>query len=199
MTDSGPAFDPGAPDQGITRSFGWSDMFVRPEDDPRTDESFGDERSTLVGYLRDYRLTIEMKCSGLDAAAMARRSVEPSNLSLLGLVRHLADVERHWFRRVLDGQEIPQLYPRDRDRDAAFNGAAPDPQVVASAWADWREEVHFSENFVQRAPDLEATGTYGDGKTISLREVLVHMIEEYARHAGHADLLRERIDGRVGQ
>jgi uncharacterized damage-inducible protein DinB len=188
MTESG------APDQGITRSFGWSDMFVRPEDDPRTDASFSDERSTLVGYLRDYRLTLEIKCSGLDAAAMARRSVEPSDLSLLGLVRHLADVERHWFRRVLDGREVPHLYPR-----AAFTGALADPQAVASAWAAWREEVHFSETFVEGAPDLEVTGTYGDGRTISLREVLVHMIEEYARHAGHADLLRECIDGRVGQ
>jgi uncharacterized damage-inducible protein DinB len=198
-TDTAGTRDTGVREPGITRSFGWSDMFVRPEDDPRTDSGPGDERETLVNYLRDYRLTIEMKCSGLDAAAMARRSVEPSNLSLLGLVRHLADVERHWFRRVLDGKEVPQVYPRDHDRDAAFNGAVADPQVVASAWAAWREEVRFSEHFVEEAPDLELTGTYGDGKTISLRDVLVHMIEEYARHAGHADLLRERIDGRVGQ
>ena len=82
-------------------------MFVRPEDDPRTDGGFHDERTTLTGYLRDYRLTIELKCSGLDAAGMACRSVEPSNLSLLGLVRHLADVERHWFRQVLAGRTSP--------------------------------------------------------------------------------------------
>ncbi|HEX9355264.1 MAG TPA: DUF664 domain-containing protein, partial [Streptosporangiaceae bacterium] len=94
-----PATD--SPGDALTRSFGWSDMFVRPEDDPRTDGGFHDERTTLTGYLRDYRLTIELKCSGLDAAGMACRSVEPSNLSLLGLVRHLADVERHWFRQVL--------------------------------------------------------------------------------------------------
>ena len=188
-----------SPEYGLTRSFGWSDMFVRPEDDPRTDGGFGNERTTLVGYLRDYRLTIELKCSGLDATGMACRSVEPSNLSLLGLVRHLADVERHWFRRVLDGQDTPWLYRRDDDRDAAFNGAIADPEVVASAWAAWRAEVSFAEHFVEEAPSLEVSGTYGKGDVISLREVLVHMIEEYARHAGHADLLRERIDGRVGQ
>ncbi len=174
-------------------------MFVRPEDDPRTDGGFADERSTLTGYLRDYRLTIELKCSGLDAAGMACRSVEPSNLSLLGLVRHLTDVERHWFRQVLAGQDAPWLYRRDDDRDAAFNDAVADPAEVASAWAAWRAEVSFAEELAGQAPDLEVSGSYGPGRTISLREVLVHMIEEYARHAGHADLLRERIDGRVGQ
>lgn len=173
-------------------------MFVRPEDDPRSDGGFDGERATLVGYLRDYRLTVELKCSGLEAAGMASRSVPPSNLSLLGLVRHLTDVERHWFRRVLDGQGIPWLYRRDDDRDAAFSGAVADPELVEAAWTAWREEVRFAERFVDDAPDLEVTGAYQQG-VISLREVLVHMIEEYARHAGHADLLRERIDGRVGQ
>jgi uncharacterized damage-inducible protein DinB len=174
-------------------------VFVRPEEDPRSDEElFGDEKATLVGYLHDYRLTIELKCSALDAAGMAKRSVEPSNLSLLGLVRHLADVERHWFRRVLDDQDAPPLFRRDDDRDAAFNDALADPQMVESAWAAWRQEVSFAEEFVERASNLEVSGTYGDGKTINLREVLVHMIEEYARHTGHADLIRERIDGRVG-
>jgi uncharacterized damage-inducible protein DinB len=173
-------------------------MFVRPEEDPRSDSGLGDERATLVDYLGAYRLTIELKCSGLDAAGLARRSVPPSNLSLLGLVRHLTDVERHWFRCVLDGQDIGWLYRRDHDRDAAFNEAVADPELVQAAWAAWREEVRFAERFVDAAPDLEVTGTYEDG-VISLREVLVHMIEESARHAGHADLLRERIDGRVGQ
>ncbi len=201
-SDSGPGSaqgqDAGAGDEGITRTFGWEDMFVRPEDDPRTEGGFGSERATLVGYLRDYRVTIELKCSVLGAAGMARRSVPPSNLSLLGLVRHLTDVERHWFRRVLDGQDIPWLYRRGDDRDAAFNGVVADPELVGATWAAWREEVRFAERFVDHAPNLEVTGAYRQG-VISLREVLVHMIEEYARHAGHADLLRERIDGRVGQ
>jgi hypothetical protein len=191
--------DGAAADAGITRTFGWQDIFVRPEDDPRSqDPSLAGERDTLTGYLRDYRLTLELKCSGLDAAGMACRSVPPSNLSLLGLVRHLTDVERNWFRRVLAGQDAGWRFQRDDDRDAAFDEAAADPGLVEGAWAAWREEVRFAERFVDDAPDLEVTGSYGKG-SVSLREVLVHMIEEYARHMGHADLLRERIDGRVGQ
>jgi uncharacterized damage-inducible protein DinB len=200
-SDHAPGGGPGGPaaEAGITRTFGWQDMFVRPEDDPRTEStSPAGERDTLTGYLRDYRLTLELKCSGLDAAGMARRSVPPSNLSLLGLVRHLTDVERNWFRRVLAGQDVGWRFRRGDDRDAAFDEAAADPHQVDDAWAAWREEVRFAERFVGEAPDLEITGTYRDG-IISLREVLVHMIEEYARHMGHADLLRERIDGRVGQ
>jgi uncharacterized damage-inducible protein DinB len=178
-----------------TRRFGWWDMFVHPDDDPRTDGGFTGERATLVGYLRDQRLTLELKCSGLDAADLARRSVEPSNLSLLGLVRHLADVERSWFRRRLAGQDAPPHYRSEANRDEDFDGAVPDPEVVAEAWETWRAEVAFADRFVAEAPDLDLVGKDGD----VLREVLVHMIEEYARHNGHADFLRERIDGRVGQ
>jgi uncharacterized damage-inducible protein DinB len=186
------------------RRFGWWDVFVHPDDDPReVGGEVAGERATLVRYLRDRRLTLELKCAGLDAAAMARRSVEPSNLSLLGLVRHLSDVERYWFRRVLAGQDVSRLYRTDADADGAFNGAVPDPEVVAQAWDTWRAEVAFAERFVAEAPDLDVTGSYDNGPadqgSISLREVLVHMIEEYARHNGHADFLRERIDGRVGQ
>jgi hypothetical protein len=177
------------------RRFGWSDMFVHPDDDPRTDRGFQGERATLVGYLRDQRLTLDLKCSGLDAADLARRSVAPSNLSLLGLVRHLAEVERTWFRQRLAGQDAPPQYCSDTDRNGDFDGAVPDPEVVAEAWATWRAEVAFAEQFVAEAPDLEVVGKQGD----VLREVLVHLIEEYARHNGHADFLRERIDGCVGQ
>jgi uncharacterized damage-inducible protein DinB len=198
--------DPDQDDQGTqgssqdrpARRFGWWDMFVHPDDDPRTDGGFEGERATLVGFLRDQRLTLELKCADLDAAAMARRSVEPSNLSLLGLVRHMADVERSWFRRVMAGQDAPPLYRSSTDREGDFDGAVPDPKVVARAWDDWRAEVAFADRFVAEAPDLGVTRTHGQ-KQIALREVLVHMIEEYARHNGHADFLRERIDGRVGQ
>jgi len=174
-------------------------MFVAPEDDPRSDGPAGrDERSVLTAYLRDRRLTLELKCAGLDEAAMACRSVPPSNLSLLGLVRHLAETERSWFRRTLAGQDAPRLY-RSRERpNADFDDAVPDPAVVARAWAAWRAEIAFAEDFVARAPDLGITGDHGEGP-VTLREVIVHMIEEYARHNGHADFLRERIDGRVGQ
>jgi hypothetical protein len=186
------------------RQFGWSDMFMTPEDDPRANGArFHGERDTLVGYLRDQRLTLELKCAGLDAAAMARRSVPPSDLSLLGLVRHLAETEQSWFRRTLAGQDGPLRYRIGDDSDRAFSGAAADPALVTAAWAAWRDEVQFAEEFTARAPDLEVSGLHDDGaghaEPVTLREVLVHMIEEYARHNGHADLLRERIDGRVGQ
>jgi len=187
--------DPAAPDatdDPPDRRFGWSDMFVHPDEDPRTDGGFKGERATLVGFLRDQRLTLELKCADLDAAGMARRSVPPSNLSLLGLVRHMAEVERSWFRRRLAGLDAPPLHGGG---DADFDGAVPDPEVVAEAWRTWRDEVAFAERFVEEAPDLDLVGKEGH----VLREILVHMIEEYARHNGHADLLRERIDGRVGQ
>jgi uncharacterized damage-inducible protein DinB len=175
-------------------------MFIDSENDPREDgPRLGDERATLVEFLRCQRLTLELKCSGLDAAELARRSVEPSTMSLLGLVRHLADVERGWFRRVMAGQDAPPHFRSDSDRDGDFDGAVPDPEVVAEAWKVWRSEVAFTDQFVAEAPDLEVTGDHHAQGAISLRELLVHMVEEYARHNGHADLLRERIDGRVGQ
>jgi len=186
------------------RQFGWWDMFVAPEDDPREDggELIG-ERDTLVRYLRNQRLTLPLKCAGLDADGMARRSVEPSDLSLLGLVRHLAGVEQFWFRIVMAGQDVPRLYRPGGDRTVVFTGAVADPWLVAEAWDAWRSEVAFAERLVDDTPDLGVTGVIvRDGETlgsIALREVMLHMIEEYARHLGHADFLRERIDGRVGQ
>lgn len=187
-----------------TRVFGSSDMFVAPEDDPRygaDSTELAGERATLINYLHHFRQTLELKCTDLDAEAMARRSVPPSNLSLLGLVRHMADVERYWFREVMAGQDTPRYYPRDPDRND-FDGAVGDPEVVQQAWNDWRAEVAFAEQFVDAALNLDIRGSYDQGPenrgSIELREVLLHMVEEYARHCGHADLLRERIDGRVG-
>jgi uncharacterized damage-inducible protein DinB len=175
-------------------------MWVDPQEDPRdTGAELPDERSVLTGYLRSYRLTLEMKCAGLDAGQLARRSVPPSTMSLLGLIRHMADTERAWFRQTMAGQDVPWLFRTAGDRDAAWNGAVPDPGVAGQAWQAWHEEVAFAERFIAETDDLSLRGTRGGGDTISLREVLVHMIEEYARHCGHADLLRERIDGRVGQ
>jgi Protein of unknown function (DUF664) len=183
-----------------------ADMFIDLSDDPRENgPTLGDERTTLVETLRCVRLTVEMKCAGLDAEAMARRSVEPSTMSLLGLVRHLAEMERRTFREMMAGQDVPPLFCSDTDRDGDFDGAVADAQVVAQAWDAWRAEVDFATRFVAEAPGLDITGDdslnrHGSGGgPISLREVLVGMIHEYARHLGHADLLRERIDGRIGQ
>ena len=179
-----------------TRATVYPDMWVDPDDDPRETgaETVG-ERDTLLDYLRRYRLTLEMKCTDLDAEQLARRSVPPSTMSLLGLIRHMAEVERSWFRREMASQDAPRRYRSESDPDGDWNGAVADPAVVDEAWRAWRAEVAFAEQFVADSADLGMTGKTG----VPLRDVLVHMIEEYARHCGHADLLRERIDGRVGQ
>ena len=175
-------------------------MWTDPANDPRdTGIEVVGERATLLEYLRAYRLTLRLKCADLDATQMACRSVLPSTMSLLGLVRHMADVERSWFRRVMAGEVAPRRFSSDDEREGAWSGAVADPAVVAQAWAALDEEVAFAEHFVSATADLDTMGRMSDGGTISLREVLVHMIEEYARHCGHADLIRERIDGRVGQ
>jgi Protein of unknown function (DUF664) len=195
---------------GMSNATRRADMFTedgKPSaDDPRENQTrLGDERTTLTESLRKQRLTLEIKCAGLDAEAMARRSVPPSTMSLLGLVRHLADGERETFRKMMAGQDVPRIYWSEDDRDGDFNGAVPDPQAVAEAWDTWRAEVDFATRFVAEAPSLDITGDdplnqHGSGGgAMSLREVLIGMIEEYARHMGHADLLRERIDGRIGQ
>jgi len=176
-----------------------ADRFVDAEADPREGGPIlADERATLAEYLRAQRLTLQIKCEGLDAEQLARRSVEPSTLSLLGLLRHMAEVERKWFRQRFAGQDVPNRYQSELEPDADFDGAVADQAVVDEAWAAWREEVAFAEQFVHDK-DLDLVGRDGAGEPISLRELLVHMIEEYARHNGHADLIRESIDGRIGQ
>jgi uncharacterized damage-inducible protein DinB len=177
-----------------------SNMWMDSAQDPRfaAAAELEGERATLLDYLRAYRLTLELKCADLDAAQLARRSVPPSTMSLLGIVRHMANVERNWFRRVMAQADAPPLYWSDDVPDADWLGAVADPAVVEDAWRAWREEVAFGEKFVADSPDLGIKGIMRDGTSVALREVLVHMIEEYARHCGHADLLRERIDGRVG-
>ena len=187
-----PESDEGVPD----RTFGWWDMFVSPDQDPRVDGGWdNNERAVLLGQLAYRRLTLEMKCSGLDAAQLASRPIPPSDLSLLGLVRHLASVEHYWFRQVLAGERGPGLYCDATGQDEAFDVAA-DPVMVEEAWTTWRGEVAHTEALLEGCDDL---GELGTGRAIPVREVLVHLIREYAQHLGHADLLRERIDGRVGQ
>ncbi|MEU6096765.1 DinB family protein [Streptomyces sp. NPDC047079] len=175
-----------------------ADMFVPAERDPRTlGPATGDERTLLVAFLAAQRVTLELKCTDL-GTRLSQRSVAPSTLSLLGLLRHLADVERRWFRRVLAAEDARPLFSSPSDPDRDFTGAVPDPAVVTRAWDAWRAEIAFAEAFVAKAPHLDLEGHDAWRGTVSLRWVLVHMIEEYARHNGHADLLRERIDGAVG-
>lgn len=166
----------------------------RIEPAPRTDE-----RTTLSEFLSWQRQTLELKCAGLDPDDLARRAVEPSAISLLGLVRHMADVEHYWFREMLAGQDVPPRFHSAADPDGDFNGATADADAVDEAWQAWRQAVDFAESFVENAADLDVTGDAKQRGAVSLRWVLVHMIEEYARHNGHADLLRERIDGATGE
>ena len=176
-----------------------ADLFIDPVDDPREGgPRLGGERATLAEFLRGQRLTLELKCAGLDVEQLARRAVEPSTLSLLGLVRHMAEVERAWFRIRFAERAEGKRYQTADDPDGDFNGAVADQAVVDEAWAAWREEMAFANEFIADH-DFDFVGKDSEGEPVSLRELIVHMIEEYARHNGHADLLRERIDGRVGQ
>jgi uncharacterized damage-inducible protein DinB len=176
-----------------------ADNFMDLAEDPRQEgTSLGDERQTLDDFLRFQRQTLEVKCADLSPEQMALRSVPPSTMSLLGLVRHMAHVERVWFRIRFAGEDVPRLYQTPEDPDGDFNGAIGEQAVVDDAWSRWREEVAYAERFTADHP-LDLVAKRSDDAEMSLRELLVHMIEEYARHNGHADLLRECIDGRIGE
>lgn len=154
-----------------------------------------DERATLLSFLEWQRITLAQKCAGLDHEQLRRRSAPPSTLSLLGLVRHMADVERAWFRRTLAQEDAPPIFYTDADRDGDFDNV--DTTDVAQAFRTWEAECARAREIVD-GRSLEDTGVHRSGEITSLRWILVHMIEEYSRHNGHADLLRERIDGAVG-
>ncbi len=169
-----------------------------PPMDPRPPPLHGPERESLTEWLRYHRETLAWKCDGLDPDQLCLRSVPPSTLSLIGLVRHMAEVERHWFRRLLAGETTDTagpIYYDDTNRDGDFDDV--DPSTVDAAMATWRRECERADEIVADL-DLDET-RFQDGRgDISVRWVLTHMIEEYARHNGHADLLRERIDGTTG-
>lgn len=173
------------------------DMWADPDDDPRNNDKPAPdgERATLHDFLTNFRLTLRMKCEGLDPEQLARRSVPPSTMSLLGLVRHLAEVERDWRNWVIDAdaEPLPKLYGR---RDADFDEAVAEQSAVGAAYADLEREQAATDAALAAFPDL---GASVGKERIVLRELLVHRVEEYARHCGHADLLRECVDGRVGQ
>lgn len=176
-----------------TTPFVESDVNSRPKR-----PSQADERTTTVAFLRWHRETLRLKCAGLRPAQLVERAVGRSALSLLGLVRHAAESERFWFRQVMAGQDAPPLFSSPAAPDGAFDVASADAQMVAQAWEAWRAEVAFADRFVAAAPDLDVIGNEPGEGPVSLRWVLMHMVEEYARHNGHADLLREQIDGAVG-
>ena len=150
----------------------------------------------LTGFLDFNRATLALKCDGLADDQLRERAVPPSSLSLIGIVRHMAEVERNWFRPVLAGDEMRAIFAPDMDWQAAFRDVA--TADVAGAFSTWQAECDHSRALTAAAPALETRGRRG-GEWFSLRWVLTHMIEEYARHNGHADLLRERLDGATGQ
>ena len=145
----------------------------------------------LQSFLDWQRATLLHKCAGLTGTQLAERAVPPSELSLLGLLRHMTRVERTWFRQRFADEPIDDAY----ERDAAFK--ATDPARAAADYARLTEEFKLADAAVAHA-SLDDTFVHR-GEEMSLRMIYLHMIEEYARHLGHADLLRERIDGATGE
>ncbi len=156
----------------------------------------GDERETLRGFLDFHRATLAMKCAGLSDEDLRKRSMPPSTLTLLGLVRHMAEVERTWFRKAINGEDLPLVWSPDGDYQAAYDASG---STRAEAFAAWEAEVEHSRRIEREAESLDVTA-YNPRweKDVSLRLVMLHLIHEYARHNGHADFLREGIDGVTG-
>ena len=179
---------------------GFDGMWVRPEDDLRVTGNPVGELATIREYLSNYRRTLHMKCEDLSPEQLAVRSVPPSTMSLLGLVRHMARVEHHWFQRTLQGHgDLPRLYWSADEHNLDFEGAVADLAVVEDAFTTWTAQIAAADEWLDGITDLAATVVTPRGEEASVRDILIHMIEEYARHCGHADLLRECIDGRTGQ
>ena len=174
---------------------------VRDLNDARREEpsyTLG-ERDMLEAWLEFHRTTLLLKCEGLDDEARKRRPVSTSKLSLHGLVRHMAEVERSWFRRVLQRQaDAPRIFNREgtQDGDWDLDLEPLDRAVWVADLATWQAECEQSRVAAARH-GLDDTGLRF-GEPVSLRWIYVHMIEEYARHNGHADLVREMVDGAVG-
>jgi uncharacterized damage-inducible protein DinB len=155
-----------------------------------------DEREMLRAFLDYHRATLAMKCEGLGDEELRRCSMPPSTLSLLGLVRHMAEVERTWFRRVIDAEDVPLVWSPDGDFQVAYDASG---ATRSEAFAAWEAEVEHARRIERAAPSLDVTGYMAKwGEDVSLRLVMLHLIHEYARHNGHADLLREGVDGTVG-
>ena len=155
------------------------------------------EFETLVSWLEFHRETLAWKCGGLTDEQLRGRAVAPSTLSLLGLVRHMAETERSWFRRIFAGEDVPGLWHSGERPDAEFDDV--ETADVAEALARWQEECDAARGITRQAKSMdEASAAVRRGERFSLRWILVHMIQEYARHNGHADFLRQSIDGSTG-
>jgi len=184
-------------------SVGYDGNWLPDDLDPRYDGKPIGELATYRDYLRNYRLTLELKCQDLTPEQLATRSVPPSTLSLLGLVRHMAYVEHTWFQRALQANlDEPRPFTDPNDPDVDFTGVEGTRACVEEAFAEWKRQMERADEWLEKQSDksMASVVTYNsDGATTPVRDILVHMVEEYARHCGHADLLRECIDGRTGQ
>ena len=155
-----------------------------------------DERASLDGFLNLHRATLLQKCAGLNGEQLAQRPIHSSRLSLLGLVRHLAECEQIWFLWRFAGQPLKPLYQLEDNPEAAFDLV--DPARAEEDFASYSTEVEAVRLAVAER-SLDETFVFGrDSRPCDLRYVYVHMIEEYARHNGHADLIRELVDGTTG-
>ncbi|MEU9155913.1 DinB family protein [Streptomyces sp. NPDC048417] len=158
--------------------------------------AFGSERDTLRAFLDYHRATLAMKCEGLTDEELRRQPMPPSTLSLLGLVRHLAEVERAWFRRVFEDHEAPMVWSDKVDFQAAYDASG---STREEAFTAWEAEVETSRRIEREAASLDQAGYQPRWQEeVSLRMVMTHVLLEYGRHNGHADLLREGVDGTVG-
>jgi uncharacterized damage-inducible protein DinB len=155
-----------------------------------------DEGTMLEAWLDYHRGTLLWKCEGLSERELKARSAAPSSLSLLGLVRHMSEVERGWFRQVFAREDVADVYCTDEQPEAEFDLV--DDADAEADLATYRAEVQTCRAVTAGRLLDETVIRPRDGKEFSLRWIYLHMIEEYARHNGHADLLRERIDGAVG-
>ena len=155
-----------------------------------------DERTMLTAMLDWHRATFAAKLDGLTAQQLSAKAAPPSQLSLHGLTRHLAGVERWWFRIQLSGEQLPLLYYTDDDPDLDFEGLSDDPFADRDVW---QAECRASRSAVDAFDSLdELSRASRRGEQFSLRWLLLHLVAEYARHNGHADLLREHLDGTTG-
>jgi len=172
--------------------------WTAPTVDRHEPDRIASERLALEQWLDYQRDTLLTKCAGLTAEQLKTRPVPPSGLSLLGLVRHMVEVERWWFRTNAGSQDIGNVYCTEDDEDADFDGV--DDADAAADLETYRREVQAARVAVagKRLDDLVASPGHHPERTRDIRWIYVHMIEEYARHNGHADLIRERIDGVTG-
>jgi uncharacterized damage-inducible protein DinB len=174
--------------------------WTAPEVERPTAPNVAPEREAAESLLEHHRATLLWKCAGLTGEQLARRAVPPSGMSLLGLVRHMTEVERHWFRKNVAGEQLGPLYWTDASPDGDFDDV--DPATAEADFAAYVGEVDAART-VQAAHDFDDTFLWhradGTDETVDVRALVLHLVEEYARHNGHADLLREVVDGHTGE